>query len=85
MNNFIKNSIFLFLIIVSINLKADNYETNVEKEINVIESFYWFGLEEKGNFKIFSDGLKKIQTIKNADNFKTLHKELKLKNRSFRN
>ena len=79
MNNFIKIVSFLFLIIVSTNLKADNYETNVEKEINVIESFYWFGLEEKGNFKIFADGLKKIQTIKNADNFKTLHKELKLK------
>ena len=49
-------------------------KTNVQKEINVIESYYWFGLEEKGNFKIFSDGLKKIQTIKNADNFKTLNK-----------
>ena len=39
MNNFIKIVSFLFLIIVSTNLKADNYETNVEKEINVIESF----------------------------------------------
>ena len=36
MTNLIKIVFFLFLIIVSTNLKADNYETNVEKEINVI-------------------------------------------------
>ena len=30
----------------------------MSKEISIIESYYWFGLEEKGNFKIFSDGLK---------------------------
>ena len=59
MNNLIKIISFLFLMIVSNNLKAETYEENVQKEISIIESYYWFGLEEKGNFKIFSDGLKK--------------------------
>ena len=37
------------------------------KEINY-RSYYWFGLEEKGNFKI-SLGLKKFKS-KNSDKFK---------------
>ena len=79
MNNLIKIISFLFLMIVSNNLKAETYEENVQKEISIIESYYWFGLEEKGNFKIFSDGLKKIQILKKAGEFKTLNKNLRLK------
>ena len=70
MNNLIKIISFLFLMIVSNNLKAETYEENVQKEISIIESYYWFGLEEKGNFKIFSDGLKKFKLLRRLENSK---------------
>ena len=38
---------------------------NFSNELSTIESYYWIGLEEKGNYKLFLDAKRKLQDLEN--------------------
>ena len=66
--NFKINNILIFFCILIYasfyNLALSSEKVNIfENELNTIESYYWIGLEEKGNYELFLKALKKIETL----------------------
>ena len=50
-----------------------------ENELNTIESYYWMGLEEKGNYELFLQAFNKIQNLENDIKSQNLPEGIKIK------
>ena len=70
--------IFFFYIFSNIAFSAENI-TKYENELNTIESYYWIGLEEKGNYELFLKAFNKIQNLENDIKSKNLPEGIKIK------
>ena len=53
--------IFLYFIFSSANASVKN--VNFNDELTTIESYYWIGLEEKGNYKLFLKAKNKLEDL----------------------
>ena len=57
---------YLFLSLLFSNMALSSEKnTNYINELNTIESYYWIALEEKGNHKLFSKALNKLNALEN--------------------
>ena len=78
-----KNILFFFSILIYCiftNVVFSSEKINVyEDELNTIESYYWIGLEEKGNYELFLKALNKIETLEKKINDKNLFINIQLK------
>ena len=61
-NKFVILNIFILILMSKLVLASQN-PVNLEKELITIESYYWFGLEEKGNNEVFLKALNKINLL----------------------
>lgn len=59
---FVILNIFILILMSKLVLASQN-PVNLEKELITIESYYWFGLEEKGNNEVFLKALNKINLL----------------------
>ena len=55
-------SILIYTISPSLVISSDKINV-YEDELNTIESYYWIGLEEKGNYELFLKAFKKIENL----------------------
>ena len=53
--------IFLYFIFSSATASVKN--VNFNDELTTIESYYWIGLEEKGNYKLFLKARNKLEDL----------------------
>ena len=70
--------IFIFYIFSNIAFSSENIQ-KFENELNTIESYYWIGLEEKGNYELFLKAFNKIQNLENEIKDQDLPKGIKIK------
>ena len=70
--------IFFFYIFSNIAFSSENIQ-KFENELNTIESYYWIGLEEKGNYELFLKAFNKIQNLENEIKDQDLPKGIKIK------
>ena len=71
-------NVLLFYIFSNAAISAENI-TKYENELNTIESYYWIGLEEKGNYELFLKAFNKIQNLENEIKDQDLPKGIKIK------
>ncbi len=67
-----------FYIFSNVSICADNI-TKYENKLNTIESYYWIGLEEKGNYQLFLKAFDKIKELENKIKSKNLPEGIKIK------
>ena len=70
--------IFFFYIFSNLAFSSENI-LKFENELNTIESYYWIGLEEKGNYELFLKAFNKIQNLENDIKSQNLPEGIKIK------
>ena len=71
-------SILIYTISPSVVLSSDKINV-YEDELSTIESYYWIGLEEKGNYELFLKAFKKIENLEKKIKDKNLSNNIQLK------
>ena len=75
--------IFFFYIFSNIAFSSENIQ-KFENELNTIESYYWIGLEDKGNYELFLKAFNKIQNLENEIKDQNLPEDVKIKLNGFK-
>ena len=70
--------IFFFCIFSNIAISSEKI-TKFENELNTIESYYWIGLEDKGNYELFLKAFNKIQNLENEIKNQNLPEDVQIK------
>ena len=70
--------IFFFYIFSNIAISSEKI-TKFENELNTIESYYWIGLEDKGNYELFLKAFNKIQNLENEIKNQNLPEDVQIK------
>ena len=78
------NNILIFISIlifcIFTNLAFSSEKNNIyEDELNTIESYYWIGLEEKGNHELFLKAFNKIENLEKKIKDKNFSDDIQLK------
>ncbi len=76
--------IFIIMYLITctflLNIAKATDNTNVfDDKLNTIESYYWIGLEEKGNYKLFLEAKNKLQDLENKIKKRNPSKDILLK------
>ena len=69
----------LFFFVFSNVAISDEKITKYENELNTIESYYWIGLEEKGNYELFLNAFDKIENLEDKIKSHNLPEGFKIK------
>ena len=69
----------LFFFVFSNVAISDEKITKYENELNTIESYYWIGLEEKGNYELFLKAFNKIENLEDKIKSHNLPEGIKIK------